>query len=107
MVTASEDNSIKIFDIRVLKSVYTIAAHTSLVSDVKFFYSQGLDNIMAGAGNDPKGLNDTLDTLGSLWLASSSFDGTVKIWSADDWRLLHECRAHEGKVMSVDITQGN
>jgi U4/U6 small nuclear ribonucleoprotein PRP4 len=36
IATASEDNSVKIWDLRQIKNVYTIPAHKSLVSKVKF-----------------------------------------------------------------------
>lgn len=38
-----------------------------------------------------------------LYLASSGFDHTVKIWSADDWQLINSLKTDEGKVMSVDV----
>lgn len=38
-----------------------------------------------------------------LYLASSGFDHTVKIWSADDWQLVNSLKTDEGKVMSVDV----
>ena len=36
MVTGSEDNSAKIWDLRQRSCLYTIPAHTNLVSKVKF-----------------------------------------------------------------------
>ena len=39
-----------------------------------------------------------------LFFASAGYDGSVKIWSADDWQLLKQLTIDAGKVMSVDIT---
>jgi len=40
------------------------------------------------------------------FLASSSFDGTAKVWSTRDWKLLSTMHGHEGKVMGVDVLDG-
>lgn len=39
-----------------------------------------------------------------LYLASSGYDGLVKLWSADDWQLLRTLSTDAGKVMSVDLS---
>jgi U4/U6 small nuclear ribonucleoprotein PRP4 len=39
-----------------------------------------------------------------LYLASAGYDGVVKIWSADDWQLLHTLQTDGSKVMSVDLS---
>jgi len=39
-----------------------------------------------------------------LFFASAGYDGSVKIWSADDWQLLKQLTVDADKVMSVDIT---
>ena len=77
--------------------MYTIAAHNSLVSDVKFYRSPASGAAGAERGWDVNG----------LFLVSGSFDSTVKLWSADDWKLKCELTGHDGKVMSVDVTNGN
>lgn len=43
--------------------------------------------------------------LSGSFLLSSSYDQTIKIWSEGDWKLLRSLPGHEGKVMSVDISQ--
>jgi len=40
------------------------------------------------------------------FLASCSFDGTGKIWSTRNWKLLSTLRGHEGKVMGIDVLDG-
>jgi U4/U6 small nuclear ribonucleoprotein PRP4 len=91
IVTGGGDHSIKVFDVRKLQSIYTVAAHTGLVSDVKFYYS---DQPYQSGGHS------------GLFLASSSYDGTVKLWSSGDWRLQKTLVGHEGRVTSVSIGQG-
>ena len=39
-----------------------------------------------------------------LYFASAGYDGVVKIWSADDWQLLHTLQTDGSKVMSVDLS---
>ena len=38
-----------------------------------------------------------------LYLVSSGYDSTVKIWSADDWLLVKSIITDSGKVMGVDV----
>ncbi|KAI8985199.1 WD40-repeat-containing domain protein [Pilobolus umbonatus] len=95
LASASADNTIKIWDIRTLRNIYTISAHQSLVSDVK--YSKGVP------GTNPSDPNN----IAGLYLASSGYDGCVKIWSGDDFRLIQSLDGHEGKVMGVDISLDN
>ena len=80
LATAGDDGSIKIWDIRRRKqAVAGIPAHSQLIS--KLVYQDES-------------------------LVSSSFDGTVKIWSAREWKMLNCLRGHEGKVSSVDVVPG-
>jgi len=44
--------------------------------------------------------------LSGMYLASSGYDGYVKIWSGDDWQLVKSLNSEAGgKVMSVDLSQ--
>jgi U4/U6 small nuclear ribonucleoprotein PRP4 len=97
LASASADNTIKIWDVRTLRNLYTISAHTSLVSDVK--YSKGVPGASDGSASDPK-------NIAGLYLTSSGYDGCVKVWSGDDFRLIKSLDGHDGKVMGVDISQG-
>lgn len=111
---------------RSLKALYTIPAHLSNVSDVRFFYADDLppnhaaptstpDVVMNGTEeSDPdvkpadieedKALEEWKYRSG-LYLASGGYDGLVKLWSADDWQLLRTLPTDGGKVMSVDLSQ--
>ncbi|KNZ71584.1 U4/U6 small nuclear ribonucleoprotein PRP4-like protein [Termitomyces sp. J132] len=101
------DDTIRIWDMRSLKSLYTIPAYLSNVFDVCFFYANDLvfkcvtppppnDIDMDGAdkSNDTPP-RDTAATLleewkyrSGLFFASAGYDGLVELWSADDWQLL-------------------
>jgi U4/U6 small nuclear ribonucleoprotein PRP4 len=81
-----------------MKTIYTIPAHVNLISDIKFFKGS---HILKSELFDT-----TLDITGG-YLMSSSFDGTIKVWSSTDFKLLKSINAHEGKVMGLDISRGN
>ncbi|KAG1449723.1 hypothetical protein G6F56_008562 [Rhizopus delemar] len=98
LASASADNSVKIWDIRTLRTLYTISAHQSLVSDIK--YSKGVPGTNDNSPADP-------DNIAGLYLTTSGYDGCVKIWSGDDFRLIKSLDGHEGKVMGVDIANDN
>ena len=54
IVTGSQDNSCKIWDLRKRNIEYTIPAHTNLVSNVKFERSSGEYLISSGYDNTAK-----------------------------------------------------
>ncbi|KAI9485384.1 MAG: WD40-repeat-containing domain protein [Benjaminiella poitrasii] len=98
LASASADNSVKIWDIRTLRNLYTISAHQSLVSDVK--YSKGVPGVNNNSASDPH-------NIAGLYLTTSGYDGCVKIWSGDDFKLIKSLDGHDGKVMGVDISDDN
>jgi U4/U6 small nuclear ribonucleoprotein PRP4 len=108
---------------RSLKTLYTIPAHRSNVSDVQFFHSHGKGLPFQFGGTpgdkstdntDPDRRGDTDKDVATTWeewsyrsglyFASAGYDGLVKIWSADDWQLLRTLTTDAGKVMSVDLS---
>jgi len=112
---------------RSLKSLYTIPAHLSNVSDIRFFHANDLhfdkfknapsskspDVDMHEEGDDvardtpeddPSALLEEWRYRSGLFFASSGYDGLVKLWSADDWQLLRTLSTDAGKVMSMDIS---
>jgi len=70
---------VKVWDLRKQENAYTIPAHSGLVSSVSFEPRRG------------------------CWFSSSSFDGTVKLWSTLDFSLLARLEGHEGKVMDCSL----
>ncbi|KAI8344362.1 WD40-repeat-containing domain protein [Chlamydoabsidia padenii] len=99
LASASADNSVKIWDIRALRNIYTISAHQSLVSDVKF--AKGRSPMASNNENDTHEASSIYGT----YLTTVGYDGCVKMWSADDYRLMKSLEGHDGKVMGVDISK--
>lgn len=114
VATGSKDCSIKIWDLRYTSNkanntgyneyiyndspLFTIPAHTKLISDLTFFHS---GSSMAKYLN----ANDSRIDGSSSFLLSSSYDGTLKIWSADNWIKVKTLKGHtDNKIMSCDIS---
>ncbi|PNX73004.1 U4/U6 small nuclear ribonucleoprotein Prp4-like [Trifolium pratense] len=61
------------------KSLYTIPAHSNLISQVKFEPQEG------------------------YFLVTASFDMTAKVWSGRDFKPVKTLSGHENKVSSLDV----
>ena len=97
LATGSEDNTIKIWDLRAQDTLNTIPANLNIVSDLKFYKGQ--------CKQTSNYVDEKLNIKGQ-YLASCSFDGNMKIWSSYDWNLIHSVKAHEGKILSLDVSNG-
>lgn len=128
LATGSGDDTIRLWDLRALKSLYNIAAHRSNVADVRWFRGDDVSLLkplareasMEGVEESDLPTPDQDDAppqkpaqhervedeqyRSGLYLASAGYDGVVKIWSADDWQLLRTLSTDGGKVMSVDFS---
>ncbi len=104
LATASGDDTVRIWDMRALKSIYTIPAHKSSVSDVRFFRSLPYRKQLAGQDADGTSEQEEVISRNGLYLATSGYDGMVRVWSADDWQLLRTLSGDGGRVMSVDVS---
>lgn len=108
LASASGDCSVKIWDLRKLTSVngntqlFLIPAHSKLVSEVKFFKGQGSPLVTKVTDENDK--NPSEFSACGTFLATSSYDGTVKVWSADNWINVKTLQGHNDKVMSCDIS---
>jgi U4/U6 small nuclear ribonucleoprotein PRP4 len=109
VATGSGDDTVRIWDLRALKTQYTIPAHKSSVSDLKFFRSTSeLPHLPLEVNGHINGEGDvemepTLPKSG-LFLVTAGFDCNVRIWSADEWNLIRNLATDAGKVMSVDVS---
>lgn len=131
IATGSNDDTIRIWDMRSLKAIYTIPAHKSAISDLKFFKASptahypttnlprgfakldifadsaaGMDVSLDKADETEEGGKADFPLSGSF-LVSGGYDGVVKIFSADDWQQVKMMKSDgAGKVMSVDVSAG-
>ena len=80
LASGSDDHSARLWDLRKKKCAYTLPAHSSLISHVRFEPTAG------------------------HFLLSSSYDNKVKLWSMRDYSLLKTMEGHEGRVMCGDIS---
>lgn len=87
IATASSDNSVMIWDLRVGKRIANIPAHNSLVSDICYYRGDVKKNEITESGT---------------FLATSSYDKTIKLWSADNWAHKHTLQ-DSNKILSVDV----
>ncbi|XP_032526138.2 U4/U6 small nuclear ribonucleoprotein Prp4 [Danaus plexippus] len=83
LATAAADHQAKIWDLRRRSSIYTIPAHTHLISDIRYQRTQG------------------------HFLLTSSYDHSAKLWSNPAWHPLRTLSGHDNKVMSCDISPDN
>ena len=56
----------------------------------------------AAAAATPAPLPSSAVNRSGLYLVSSGYDSTVKVWSSDDWQLVKSINTDSGKVMGVD-----
>ncbi|KAI2616470.1 WD40 repeat-like protein [Hypoxylon sp. NC1633] len=103
VLTGSADGWIKCWDVRKVQRTGGIGAHTSAVSDLRWY--KGLDDPTMGhpPGLDEKG--NQLPKKSSTFFVSSGFDRKVNVFSADDWTLIQTLEGHTGPVASVDISR--
>lgn len=113
LASASGDSSVKIWDIRKMtndlskatKELYSIPAHSKLVSDVKFYNCSDIElQKLSTTVTDENEQNSTQLSCNGTFLISSSYDGTVRIWSADNWIKVGELVSND-KVMSCDVSK--
>lgn len=103
VLSGSADGWIKCWDVRKVQRTGGIGAHTSVVSDVRWY--KGLDDPLDGhpPGVDEKGAQ--LPRKSGTFFVSSGFDRNVKVFSADDWTLVQTLSGHTGPVASVDYSR--
>ena len=84
LATGSDDNTIRIWDLRRKICSHTIPAHNSIVSDICFDNSDG------------------------KFLLSSSYDSSFKLWNNRDWSIVKSFSStSEGKLTSISLTKDN
>ncbi len=79
LVSGSDDNTAKLWDVASGKELLSFAGHTDRVVSVKFF------------NND-------------LYLISGSEDNTVKIWNCKTGKLVFDLKGHTGRINAVNLS---
>lgn len=112
-ITGSGDCSIKVWDLRKLDNrfknkpqgeIFSIPAHKKLISKVKFYDNSDIttQKLIQQVTDEHDSNPSTLSSNGKF-LISSSFDGDLKIWSADNWIQIAQLSTND-KVMNCDIS---
>ena len=103
LLSGSADGWIKCWDVRKVQRCGGIGAHTSAVSDLRWF--KGLDDpLLRTTPPDQDEKDMQTPKKSGTFFVSSGFDKNVKIFSADDWMLVQTLSGHTGNVASVDIS---
>lgn len=103
VLTGSADGWVKCWDVRKVQRTGGIGAHSSAVSDVRWY--KGLDDVLDGTppGVDEKGVQ--MPKKSGTFFLTSGFDRNVRIFSSDDWTLTQTLSGHTGPVTSVDYSR--
>lgn len=117
IATGAGDDTIRIWDMRSLKALYTIPGHRSNIADIRFYNAHdrpeptsSMDIDITEDSEDSPADKQVVEDKeerrykNGLYFASAGYDGLVKLWSADDWQLLRTLTTDAGKVMSVDLS---
>ncbi|KYK57738.1 hypothetical protein DCS_04751 [Drechmeria coniospora] len=103
VLSGSADGWIKCWDVRKVQRTGGIGAHSSAVSDMRWF--KGLDDPLDGTPPAPDEKGARVPIKSGTFFVSSGFDKNVKIFSADDWTLVQTLSGHTGPVASVDCSR--
>lgn len=89
LVTGSNDEHIRIYDLQKRKELGTLLSHQGTVTTLRFS--------KIGAQNS------TETGKSGKWLLSGSEDGKIIIWRTKDWEILGTLKGHQGRVNDLDI----
>lgn len=88
LVTGSNDEHIRIYDLQKRKELGTLLSHQGTVTALKF----------------SKETVESKEPLKSgKWLLSGSDDGKIIIWRTKDWETFGTLKGHQGKINDLDI----
>ncbi|EMG46973.1 Ribosomal biogenesis protein, putative [Candida maltosa Xu316] len=87
LVTGSNDEHIRIYDLQKRKELGTLLSHTGTITSLRFSTeSESTENIKTGK-----------------WLLSGSEDGKINIWRTKDWELFGTLKGHTDKINDLSI----
>lgn len=88
LVTGSNDEHIRIYDLQKRKELGTLLSHQGTVTTLRF------SREATESGTESKS---------GKWLLSGSEDGKIIIWRTKDWEMLGTLKGHQGRVNDLDI----
>lgn len=89
LVTGSNDEHIRIYDLQKRKELGTLLSHQGTVTTLRFSREVAQDK------------EETHNS--GKWLLSGSDDGKILIWRTKDWELFGTLKGHQGKVNDLAI----
>lgn len=88
MVSGSNDEHIRIYDMQKRKELGTLLAHQGSITSLKF--SKAAEN-----------------STNNKWLLSASADGKIIIWRVKDWENVGVLKGHTARINDLDIHPSN
>lgn len=88
LVTGSNDEHIRIYDLQKRKELGTLLSHQGTVTTLRFSKEAEEKHEVHKSGK---------------WLLSGSDDGRINIWRTKDWELFGTLKGHQGRVNDLDI----
>lgn len=88
LVTGSNDEHIRIYDLQKRKELGTLLSHQGTVTALKFSNETSSDSNSAKSGK---------------WLLSGSEDGKIIIWRSKDWEAFGTLKGHLDKINDLEI----
>lgn len=88
LVTGSNDEHIRIYDLQKRKELGTLLSHQGTVTTLRFSKEAEEKQESHKSGK---------------WLLSGSEDGRINIWRTKDWELFGTLKGHQGRITDLDI----